>query len=338
KKEIWLGPLLGNNRSRLIERCAGLVSEGKADSFLYLAASHPLLEIITESILDGRNNRGVWGELPGYLFRGFVRRVIRSAVDDLTGLGLPPRTPIDHDELPLKRSLISQILARLKADGKLKAIAPLAHSDGCVNTMAALIGEIQRAGKTSADFQESVAARAAEQGTPKTNGNSPGTFVQTDFDQEVALVYATYAHLIKENNLTEGDADGLRALAILGGQLEGRAMSLPWLENADLLILDGFFDFTPVQGEMLRRLIPRFPEVIVNLNKDPDNPEIFKPFENTISRLSAIADFEIRQSNEKLETLGALSSLRQKLFNPSPPVQLRNEFDEEKTGTAQTEV
>jgi len=48
-KEIWLGPLLGNNRSRLIERCAGLVSQNKTNSFLYLAASHPLLEIVTQA-------------------------------------------------------------------------------------------------------------------------------------------------------------------------------------------------------------------------------------------------------------------------------------------------
>ena len=71
-KEIWLGPLLGNNRSRLIERCGEFVSQGKSDQFLYLAASHPLLEIVTEGILDGNTIQGVWGELPVYLFRGFV--------------------------------------------------------------------------------------------------------------------------------------------------------------------------------------------------------------------------------------------------------------------------
>ena len=72
-KEIWLGPLLGNNRSRLIQRCAELVSQGKSETFLYLAASHPLLELVTEEILDGLQNAGLWGELPVYLFRGFVK-------------------------------------------------------------------------------------------------------------------------------------------------------------------------------------------------------------------------------------------------------------------------
>lgn len=152
-KEIWLGPLLGNNRSRLIERCSQLVSEGKSDTFLYLAASHPLLELVTEQILDGAKNRGVWGELPVYLFRGFVRRLLSTAVDE-QGHKLSPRVPIDQDELPLKRSLISQLLLRLKAQGKLKAIAPLANREGCVNTIATLIGEIQRAGKRPRNLQK----------------------------------------------------------------------------------------------------------------------------------------------------------------------------------------
>ena len=81
-KEIWLGPLLGDNRSRLIERCSQFVAAGKANEFLYLAASHPLLELVNEQILDGSKNAGLWGELPVYLFRGFVRRILSTAIDE----------------------------------------------------------------------------------------------------------------------------------------------------------------------------------------------------------------------------------------------------------------
>ena len=330
-KEIWLGPLLGNNRSRLIERCSQLVSEGKSDTFLYLAASHPLLELVTEQILDGAKNRGVWGELPVYLFRGFVRRLLSTAVDE-QGHKLSPRVPIDQDELPLKRSLISQLLLRLKAQGKLKAIAPLANREGCVNTIATLIGEIQRAGKTPAEFAEIVSSRGLDLApadettneipsakTPSAGERPRLLHTQLDFDQDVALVYSTYANLLTQNNLTEGDAEGLRALQILRGDNDGvdGQTRLPWLRNVQLLVLDGFFDFTPVQGEMLKLLIPRIPEVLVNLNKDERNPEIFTPFNQTITQLGSIADFEIKHSPASLTTQGALASLREKLFNPS---------------------
>ena len=66
-----------------------------------------------------------------------------------------------------------------------------------------------------------------------------------------------------------------------------------WLDNIDLLVLDGFFDFTPVQGEMLRLLIQRIPNVIVNINYDDRNPQIFQTFQSTIEQLKSIADFEI---------------------------------------------
>ena len=191
-REIWLGPLLGDNRKRLIERCADLVAEGKSNTFLYLAASHPLLEIVTEGVLDGVNNRGVWGELPVYLFRGFVRRVLATAVDD-SGHTLAPRLPIDQEELPLKRSLVSQILARLTATGQLKAIGPLANREGCVSTIATLIGEIERAAKSPAEVAKIIADRTNDLAPQTAQASRKKTervlHTQNDFDQEVALIY-----------------------------------------------------------------------------------------------------------------------------------------------------
>ena len=308
--EIWLGPLLGKNRSLLIDRCAKLVADNQSDRFLYLAASRPLLELVTEGILDGSRNKGVWGQLPVYLFRGFVRQIVSTAVDE-DGHTRRPRIPIDRDELPLKRSLISQILTRLVATKQLKAIAPLAAREGCVNTITTLLGEIQRAGKTPAELAEIVAQRTQDLTSGPTSGRS-----QVDFDREVALIYAAYYDLLERHQLTEDDADQLSALTVLRC-----GMNMPWLSNVRLLILDGFFDFTPVQGDILRQLIPRIPETIVNLNYDNRNPEIFLPFQETIGQLRAIAPFETKHTTEQSPTIGPLSPLREKLFNTqaSPP-------------------
>ena len=340
-REIWLGPLLGNNRSRLIERCSKLVAEGKSDSFLYLAASHPLLEIVTQGVLDGVDSRGVWGELPVYLFRGFVRRVLSTAVDD-SGHTLSPRVPIDQEELPLKRSLVSQILTRLMTTGQLKAIGPLASREGCVNTIATLIGEIERAAKSPAEVAEIIAARTSDLAPEpiQTSGNkSERLHTQNDFDQEVALIYATYSELLNRHQLTEADADQLRALAVLKGEVDGRAVRLPWLASVQLLVLDGFFDFTPVQGEILQRLIPQVPDVLVNLNHDERNKEIFLPFQETIDHLSAIAPFaEMRSSVELIPTTGALSELRQNLFNPALSDGLQHEEPADEPENTQSEI
>jgi len=310
--EIWLGPLLNDNRAQLIERCAKFVANNQSDAFIYLAASHPLLEVVTQKILDGTRNRGVWGELPVHLFRGFVRRVLYSAIDE-KGHGLPPRIPIDRDELPLKRSLISQVLLNLLATNKLKALAPLATRDGCVNSVSTVLGEIERAARTPAELIDILTARARdlEKGTNGSRG-----VTQVDFDNEIALIYSTYTDLLNQNHFTEEDADQLRALQILRGFIDEHSMQVPWLSKVQLFIVDGFFDFTPVQGEILRQLIPRFPETIVNLNHDDSNPEIFVPFDETIGQLQSIAKFDTVPSHDYTATSGVLASLRENLFNP----------------------
>jgi ATP-dependent helicase/DNAse subunit B len=309
--EIWLGPLLNDNRALLIERCAKLVANNQSDSFIYLAASLPLLEEVTKGILDGTRNRGVWGELPVYLFRGLVRRVLYSAVDE-NDERLPPRIPIDRDELPLKRSLISQVLLQLLTTNQLKAFAPLATREGCVNSVATLLGEIQRAARTPAELVDILTTRARDiEKTGETRG-----VTQLDFDREVALIYSTYAELLNRNQFTEEDAEQLRALWVLRGMIDERFVRVPWLSKVQLFIIDGFFDFTPVQGELLRQLLPRFPETVVNLNHDDSNPEIFVPFQETIGQLQGIATFDTVHTRDYTVTTGALSALRENLFNP----------------------
>jgi ATP-dependent helicase/DNAse subunit B len=339
-REIWLGPVLGNNRERLLARCAEYVSRGQAGRLLYVAASHPLLDLVTEKLLDGKQARGVWGEFPVYLFRGLVRRILTDAVVSEARLSgrassdsepvltrglLTPRVAIDREELPLRRSLISQIIKQLGAAGKLRAIKPLANRDGCVNTIASLIGELQRAGKTPAEFQSAVEQRAHESANETLSGSISdligGTTPrsQLDFDREVALIYAAYAKALDRFDLTDEDADQLRALQVLRGEVDGRAVSLPWLNQGasqvDLLVLDGFFDFTPVQGEILRYLIPAVPNAIVNLDGDVRNEDIFRPFRSTIEHLESIAVFERKSNLEAADVSDVLASLRGGLFN-----------------------
>jgi ATP-dependent helicase/DNAse subunit B len=246
------------------------------------------------------------------LFRGLGARILRSAVDE-DGNRLPPRVPIDRDELPLKRSLISQVLLHLLATNQLKALAPLATREGCVNSVSTVLGEIERAAKTPAELIDILTARAKDLEKGKTGSRG---ITQVDFDNEIALIYSTYAELLNQNQLTEEDADQLRAVWVLRGLIDGRGVQVPWLKKVQLFIVDGFFDFTPVQGEILRQLIPRFPETIVNLNHDDSNPEIFIPFSETIGQLQSIAKFDTVHTSDYIAPTGVLASLRENLFNP----------------------
>lgn len=305
-KQIWLGPVLGNHRAVLLARCREYLERGEAGRLLYVAASHPLLELVTDKLLDGKSAPGVWGEFPVYLFRGLGARILSEAK-------LGPKVPIDREDLPLRQSLISQIIKQLSSTGRLTAIRSLAHRDGCVNTVASLIGEIQRAGKTPEEFREAIENRAIEDSisnAPESaNAKTSTQRSQIDFDRDVAIIYATYAAALEQNKLTEEDAEQLRALQTLRG--EPAQADLAWLGEIDLLVLDGFFDFTPVQGEILKRLIPLIPNVIVNLNHDEQNEETFRPFRSTIDLLESIAPFEVVVDQVEREH----GALRARLFN-----------------------
>ena len=249
-KEIWLGPLLGGNRSRLIQRCADLVQNNQAHRFLYLAASHPLLELVTQGVLDGAKIRGVCNELPVYLFRALldeysrVRKTIRPPL---------PRAYRSSGRVPLKRSLVSQILGA-PPTGATKSHRTTCPREGCVNTITTLIGEIERAAKSPGEIAEIVASRLAD--LAPTSEVAADIARQIDFDKEVALIYSTYSELLRRNQLTEADADQMRALAILQGELDGERLQLPWLAEVELLVLDGFFDFTPCRVKSFANSFP----------------------------------------------------------------------------------
>lgn len=325
-REIWLAPILSDNRERLLERASEILAGGAAEGLLYLVPSRPLLELAAGRLLDGDRVRGVWGSLPVHLFRGFARFVLATAVEAETGLPIAPRIAIDQEDLPVRSSLISQLIKRLAREERLKAIGPLAHRDGCINTIAKLIGEIQRAARTDTEFNAIVEARARDlyPALARENGDSStaperAIPLQIDFDREVGLIYSAYAAALDRFSLTEDDADQLRTLEVLRGEVGGKKVSVPWLSDVRLLVVDGFFDFTPVQGEILKLLIPQVSEVIVNLNRDPSNAEIFRPFERTVVQLASIAGFEILEGNEARPVAAGLSPLRGRLFNPIAP-------------------
>ncbi|MGH9822033.1 MAG: hypothetical protein ACREDR_02070, partial [Blastocatellia bacterium] len=291
-KEIWLGPIRGRSRGQLIQRCSALLQDtgirgdDRCAEFLYLPASRPLLDFVTDQLLEVSS--AVWGSLPVHLFNGFVNRVLSTAIDSITGKPLAPRIPIDREELPLKRSLIARLIKSLARDGRISTLDPLVGTDGCINSIAHIIGEIQRAAKNPSEFEAVLTARS-----PDLFDGARLLFPsirQSDFDREVCIIYKAYRDVLDRAALTEEDTDQLLALSVLRGAMDGSPVTCPWLgwglapgaERVRLLVLDGFFDFTPIQGEMLRLLIDRIDDVVISLNHDEANPEVFRAFDHTI--------------------------------------------------------
>ena len=145
----------------------------------------------------------------------------------------------------------------------------------CINTIANLVGEIQRAGKTPIEFAEIVASRvqdaasagiqakASDKRNPRQGrpANAPYFILKIDFDLDVALLFSQPTMTLLEQRIWRSHRRRCRTDSTCS-----RFFAEVWIKQrvsrgfatTQLLVLDGFFDFTPGQGEMLKLLIPQY--------------------------------------------------------------------------------
>jgi ATP-dependent helicase/DNAse subunit B len=338
-RQVLLGPILNANRDMLVERCRTLLREGRGREFVYLAASKPLLDRVTDELLEG-DIAGTIEPLNVYLLSGFSRRVLAGARYVDGGGPLPYFQSIDREQRPLQKPLLARIMARLSESGELKSFGALARTEGVIASMSALIGEIQRAAKTAAEFRDVVVRREsldreskptrepiASEDEPETDATGNPEDVERrrearriaalDYDKDTALIYEWYEALLDKHNLTDASRDYLRALSVLRGEFAGREVRVPFLDEARMLVVDGFFDMLPVHAETITVLLPRFEEVLVNLNYDTRNPEVFAPFRDVVERFTVTERFERLETDLVKPVADGLRPLREFLFNPT---------------------
>ena len=330
-REIWLGPILNRNRERLVARCREMLGQGRGHEFVYLAATKPLMDSVVSSLLGGEVP-GIFDQLNVYLLSGFSRRIFAQARFADTNEPLPFFSPIDTDLRPVQRPLFSRLLARLSEGNSVRSFGQLARSDGVVASMAGLIAEIQRAGKTAGEFREIIARREALDAESKPRPDAreaqlpagatdaeraeAARIAAIDYDRDTATLYDHYERILEDHRLTDTSRDYLRALAVLRGEFLGRPVRVPFIEQTKLVVVDGFFDILPVHSELLTLLIRRVPDAIVNLNYDPRNPSAFTAFRDVVGRFGDRAGFAEVVDDATIEVAPHLRPLRAHTFNP----------------------
>lgn len=275
--EIWLEPVLGRNREAFVSRCQDALRAGGERTFLYLVATRPLWEDVVRRIVDGERVTAC-GELRVFLFDGLVQRLLRES----------QRAPLLLEEGE-REVIVERLLAELSARGALRHMREIARLPGCARSVARLIGELQRADVSAEEFTEFVSR------TTRPSAR----------DGDVAAIYAAYARVLEE--LGALDPDGAYRCAV---ELFRRRPDLPpWLQQTRVLLIEGFFDFTPVQKKLLRYLIERIPETIVSLVFDPENPAVFQePLADTLRFFQSFHGPVVLQ--QRTETLSYDARLR----------------------------
>lgn len=128
---------------------------------------------------------------------------------------------------PVARSrLLRHLLGELKAAGELQYFQRIAETRGAVAIISDFIDELKQSGVSVDDFAQAAASAK---------------------DHELAAIYRRYQALLRGNDLVDREGEGWLALATLARQPK-------LVADVDLLLVDGYDLFTPVQAATLAAL------------------------------------------------------------------------------------
>ncbi len=166
----------------------------------------------------------------------------------------PARKITGHTQLALLRSLTS----RINAEGQLRFFDRIASTHGFIEIVADLINELKQ---NDVDVQKFVQAAGS------------------DKDRDIAGIYQLYQKTLKESELVDIEGEGRLALATLRQKRD-------IVRDVDLVIVDGFDQYTPVQARLLTELARAVPQVDITLTTLPEKAGRFsRRGELTRSRL-----------------------------------------------------
>jgi ATP-dependent helicase/nuclease subunit B len=172
----------------------------------------------------------------------------------------------------LQRELLRRVLSKAVAGDELKLFRESAGRSAFVDLVAAHIGELKRQGIRPDDY-----AKAAERRQDATQ------------HRELARIYAIYEGELEAHDLLDAESVHWAARDALAENTCRRFKSL------ELVVVDGFTDFTPTQHEILRCLAERSKRLCITLPADveagsaatrPDvRPDLFAKAAATLDEL-----------------------------------------------------
>ncbi len=245
---IYLGPvrcgktreMLGQYRDAL--RQAGppglSLSKSPIDRTLWLApTSRGAAAIRQQLVADGLTAC----LSPGIMtFDQLTGLILASSERSRTAAGISPAA---------RRELLRRVLKTIVGRGELSHFRDAARRAGFIDLVANHIRELNEHGIDPAAYAKAGAGhdRAAEH-------------------RELALIFAEYERQLDSHALCDADGRHNAARALLA------ADACPRLRNLQLVVVDGFTDFTRTQHELLRLLAHRAQQLLITLPSDHSPP------------------------------------------------------------------
>jgi ATP-dependent helicase/DNAse subunit B len=147
-----------------------------------------------------------------------------------------------------QRELLQRIVHQALSESKLVRFAASAQRSGFIDVLAAHVQELQRRAISPAVYGRALPPHRDQQQ-----------------HRELAHLYGQYVRLLAEHNLVDIDGAHLAASAALA------AGNADLFQALELVVVDGFTDFTRSQHDLLHRIGDRTQELLISLPDDsPD--------------------------------------------------------------------
>lgn len=259
------------------------------DRTLLLVPARPEATRRTEQLILDSDLPGVWGRRV-MTFEDFAEWLLRCEGIDAT--------PIRDLE---RRLVLEEAVARARASGKLDHLGANAESEGFLTHIQRIIEQLKQAAIDPEKFREIIARRRI--GSP--------------FDPVVADVYAAYQEVLHEAGLFDRIGVLWQAALLCA---EKRPATLGSME---VLLLDGFDDFTPSQFRLLKHLEPHLTEFVFGVNAEPERAsarDLYAlPLQTTTNLRSSFELFEQESCRESPPEAFSAYAAREIFWRDKPP-------------------
>lgn len=278
-KKIICGTPENRGREEVLAKCKALAASGRGSRFMYVLPNSHLLRALGEDFMFSP-------EIGGIVYDSFVL---------FEGL-----CKMLADRLRLRKKQIGDVgrliaiknaLSRLQGLNQLEVFHSLTTSQGFLQDMLELISAFKRANIRVMDLKH---AFSKEDLTPR--------------DREVLTIYEAYEKELE--SVKAIDQDDLPML-VLDGLLNSQEPQEA-LKDIDLIVFDGFFDFTPVEKALIHELSKYIENVFICFDVDMHRRELFGA---VISLAKSFEGFSVEYyegKNEQSQT--ALEHVKRHIF------------------------
>jgi ATP-dependent helicase/DNAse subunit B len=209
-----------------------------------------------ETLVRALSLPGVWGR-PVQALADFARELLAGEGIEAARAGSFQR-----------RLVLQRCIEQLRQSPEVNALGDVLELPGFVSHLLRMIVQFKQVAVEPADFRKIIDRRE----NPR------------DIDRAVAALYQAYQETLQSQDVY--DVPGLFWQA----DLACRAGRPAVLEGIEVLLLDGFDDFTPSEFRLLESLAPHVQKLVIGLNYDanPDRRDVYYLPAQTLERIKKV--------------------------------------------------